>query len=391
MPQQSRRVLVLMHRWVGYLHGIQLGMADYFMQHGEWIWTQVQPQPDRIAIVTQMTFDGIIAYVEHAYLNEIKKMHIPVVDVSNWLTEQHFHSVLPDDLAIGRLGARYLRDLGLRNFGVLGHDQATYSNLRSKGFIDCLAEEGFAVERPEPSKYAVPRGVHVPHGVDRDIFAWLLAVPKPFGLFGTNDDSAAQVLDVCRHAGIRVPEDVCVLGVDNDELVTQVSTPPLSSIALPTQKIGYEAARLLDRLMSGEKVPKTPIVFGPVGVVTRQSTDLLAIADEDVQAAVRFIREHVHERITVNDLLRVVPVNRRYLERKFKQHIGRTPLQEIRRIRLEKAKDLLSRTDLPMPTIARQSGFPNPERLANVFRAVLGITPTEHRKRFSLSEKEQPL
>ncbi len=167
---------------------------------------------------------------------------------------------------------------------------------------------------------------------------------------------------------------------------TRVAYPPLSSIALHAQKIGFEAARLLDHLMSGGKPPKAPILLPPEGVVTRQSTNLLAIEDPDVVAGVRYIREHVHQHITVRHLLEAVPVNRRYLERKFKEAIGRTPLQEIRRARLEKAKELLSATDLSMPAIARRSGFPNPERLANVFHDMTAITPTAYRRKFRLRD-----
>jgi len=387
IASETRRVvLVIMHRWVGYVHGVQLGMAQYFQQRPHWVWTHLQPRPESLALVSRMKIDGVIAYVEHDYVNTLRRLTVPIVDVSNWVTPSYFPQVLADDRAIGRLAASYLRERGLRNFGMVGVADAGYVQLRSQGFAERLAEEGLTVDTPSAGRYRVPPGIHVPAGVDRDLLAFLLQAPKPLGLFGANDDYASIAIQACRHAGIRIPEDVCVLGCDDDELVTKVSSPPLSSIVLPTQKIGFEAARLLESLMDGNPAPAGATLFGPIGVITRQSTDLLAVDDEDVRMAVRYIRQHIHERINVRDLLRVIPVNRRYLERRFMQHMGRTPLQEIRRARIERAQELLAHTDLPMPTVAKQSGFANAERLANVFHTAVGTTPTGYRRRFALKE-----
>lgn len=380
-----RRVLLMMHRWVGYLHGIQLGIAEYFVQRPDWIWTQVVPEAVDWQWVASLNADGVIAYVEAGYVDQLRALPIPVVDISNWLHESYFPRVVPDDRAIGRIAAEHLMDLGLRHFGYVGPPRALFSDIRGQAFAEALAEAGHSVI-PYSTDYVLPEGTPAAPGMNTSRLAWLMALPKPVGVLGANDVFAAEVLTICEHAGIRVPEEVCVLGVDNDELLTRVSQPPLSSVALQTQKIGFEAAALLDRMMNGEAPPKDPILLPPVGVVSRQSTNLLAIADEDVLAAVRYIRERGHEQLTVRDVLEAVPVNRRYLERKFRQHLGRTPLQEIQRVRLEKAKELLSGTDLSMPAVARRSGFPNPERLANVFRASTGMTPTQYRRKFRLQD-----
>lgn len=380
-----RRVLLMMHRWVGYLHGIQLGIAEYFVQRPDWIWTQVVPEAVDWQWVASLNADGVIAYVEAGYVDQLRALPIPVVDISNWLHESYFPRVVPDDRAIGRIAAEHLMDLGLRHFGYVGPPHTLFSDIRGQAFAETLAEAGHSVI-PYSTDYVLPDGTPAAPGMNTSRLAWLMALPKPVGVLGANDVFAAEVLTICEHAGIRVPEEVCVLGVDNDELLTRVSQPPLSSVALQTQKIGFEAAALLDRMMNGEAPPKDPILLPPVGVVSRQSTNLLAIADEDVLAAVRYIRERGHEQLTVRDVLEAVPVNRRYLERKFRQHLGRTPLQEIQRVRLEKAKELLSGTDLSMPAVARRSGFPNPERLANVFRASTGMTPTQYRRKFRLQD-----
>lgn len=375
MASKTRNIAVVMQRWVGYLYGVQIGLSNYFVQRPEWIWTHVQPQPEFVSTIARMKPDGVIAYVERSYLRVLRRLRAPVVDVSNWLPESGLPRVLADDEAIGRMAARYFFDLGLRRMSVAGPFDAGFGRLRCRGFVDELAKERLSAEFIREKRIAAPPGV------DRGIFAWLRTVRKPVAIFGLTDETAVRALTACRHAGVRVPDEACVLGVDNDELITRVGNPPLSSIALPTERIGFEAARLLDRLMSGAAPPRRPILLPPIRVVARQSTDLLAIEDADIQAAVRYVREHVHERVTVRTLLNVVPLNRRYLERKFRQYTGRTPLQEIRRVRLEKAKELLSSTDLPMPSVARQSGFPNSERLANVFHVMVGLKPTDYRRR----------
>ena len=184
-----------------------------------------------------------------------------------------------------------------------------------------------------------------------------------------------------------MPDSLCVLGVDDDELISRISHPPLSSIAIFGKKVGFEAARLLDDLMSGRPRHPASMVLPPGNVVARQSTNLLAIPDPDVLAAVQFIRDNIHKHITVSDVLQEVPVNRRYLERKFWTLMGRTPLQEIRRVRLELAKHLLLETDLSMPNIARRSGFRDAGRMACVFHQITGLTPTRFRRQFRLHDR----
>ncbi len=386
MRSKTRSVLLVMHHWSGYLYGIQLGISQYIVQRPEWIWTRVLPMPDALTALSTIKADGAIAYVEAGYSSQLQDMGIPVVDISNWRSESPFPQVLPDDAATGKMAAQYLMDLGLRHFGVIGPAGAAFSDARMRAFTEALAGEQCSADIYGGRKYELPPGAVVPQGIAADLAAWLLHLPKPVGIFGTFDSAAAEVLEACRVLRIPVPDQVCVLGVDNDELISKFTHPPLSSIALQTQKIGFEAASLLDRLMAGGKAPKSPVCIPPEGVVARQSTNILTIPDDDVVAAVRFIREHVENGVTVDDVLEAVPVNRRYLERKFKKHVGRSPLQEIRLSRIEKAKELLRGTDFSMPAIAKHSGFPNQERLANVFREQLGITPTQYRRSFRLKD-----
>ena len=385
MQPVSKRIAVIMQRLTGYQHGVQLGIAEYFVQRPNWVWTHIQPETRTFDQIDTLPMDGIIALVDPSYADRIKARNLPTVDVANWVEPSEFPRILPDDKAVAEMAARYLMDLGLRQFAAIGHGFASFSSLRVHTFEAAIRAAGLSVSVWQPPPDGDPiTGIRA--GIDGEVMTWLRNLPKPLGLFCATDRAAMDVLSICRYAGIKVPEQVCVLGVDNDELFQRISRPPLSSIALHTEKIGFEAARLLDQLMNGAQPPQSAILFPPKGVMARQSTNLLAIADQDVLEAVRYIRMHLHQHLTVRDLLRVVPVNRRFLERKFREHLGRTPLQEIRRARIETAKQLLADTDLSMPAVAKRSGFPNPERLANVFHAMVGATPTHYRRKFRLQD-----
>jgi LacI family transcriptional regulator len=308
----------------------------------------------------------------------LTRLDVPVVNISNGAPNIRLPSVFPDDARVGRLAAQYLKELGLQHFACTGPIEFMYSKMRKQAFLAELKTDVSVVH-----EYTMIRESGADAnitGIDFKMLDWLRGLPKPVGIFATSDARASELLQICRFGEIDVPQDVCVLGVDNDELIAALSYPPLSSIELPTEKIGYEAARLLEDLMNGQAPPTRPILFPPVRVVSRQSTNVLAIADSDVVTAVRYIREHVHTGVTVVDILRQVPLNRRYLERKFKNHLGRTPLQEILRVRIERARELLATTDLSMPAIARRSGFPTGEQLATVFRRTTGTTPTLFRQ-----------
>jgi LacI family transcriptional regulator len=189
-----------------------------------------------------------------------------------------------------------------------------------------------------------------------------------------------QVLDACRRAGVAVPDEVAVVGVDNDGLLCELSDPPLSSVEPDARRTGYTAAEILDRLMRGRRVPILSHRIPPVGVVTRQSSDTMAVGDADVAEAVRFIRENACSGISVKDVLQRVPLSRRALETRFVKAVGRTPHAEVERVRLERAKHLLLATELPVYEVARRTGFRYQEYLSVAFRRYAGVSPTQFRK-----------
>jgi LacI family transcriptional regulator len=208
---------------------------------------------------------------------------------------------------------------------------------------------------------------------------WLKSLKSPIGLLAASDARAREVLDACRLASLHVPEEIAVLGVNDDEMICEMANPPLSSVIHNARRIGYEAAAMLDQLMSGRKVA-ADIVVDPLGVHARQSSDLLAIEDPEVAKAVRFIRENACKGIRVDDVLDHVALSRRALEMRFRQWVGRPPHMEIRRVQLERVKELLVTSDYKLEKIAEVTGFSTAQYLAGLFHRVMKVTPGSWRR-----------
>lgn len=207
---------------------------------------------------------------------------------------------------------------------------------------------------------------------------WLLSLPQPCGVFCVTD--ARIVIEFCRRLSISVPEQMAVLGEDDDPVVCCVSSPPLSAIDFGSKQIGYRAAVLLDRMMAGTPAPKTVEWIAPLRVVPRHSTDIIAVEDDEMAQALRFIRQHACRGIDVDDVVAAACISRRALERRFRMLFDRTPKTEILRIQMEHAKVLLSTTLLPIETVAQRSGFSAFRHFAEVFQREIGVTPRAYRK-----------
>jgi LacI family transcriptional regulator len=214
---------------------------------------------------------------------------------------------------------------------------------------------------------------------------WLQQLPKPAGVLACYDVRGQQVLEACALSGISVPDEVAVIGVHNDTLLCDLCEPPLSSVIPNARRAGYEAASLLARLMEGEHVPVEARLIEPLGVAQRQSTDVVAVKDAKVSAAVRFIRAHACEGIDVRDVLKAVPISRTLLERRFRALLGHTPHEHILRTRLARACAMLVETDLPVSLIAERTGFEHTEYLSVAFRREYGMTPTAYRAKHRAS------
>ena len=337
--------------------------------------------------------DGIIGQI---YDNRLARVYRatgkPVVELFESRAHSEFHRVLPDDVALGEMAAQHFLERGFRNFAFFGVPWMLWSREREQGYRDEIhrvlgAQPATPNDRRPRGQFTInsfsqhPRGRGAARHMARRMSSWLADLPKPVAVLAANDLWGSELIQAARAVGLHVPDDVAVLGVDNDELLCELSYPPLSSIRLGAEQIGRTAVELLEKLMQGKKVKTEPARIGPMELVTRQSTDTLAVEDPEVAAALRHIRLHATDGISVKQLMGEVTMNRRTMERRFNSIVGHTPLEEIRRVRLARAKVLLQ-TDMPIYEVATKSGFATPEYLATSFRQAEGKSPTAFRRSF---------
>jgi LacI family transcriptional regulator len=331
------------------------------------------------AWLTDWDGDGIIARIETPRIAAaVQAMRVPIVDVSAARYVPKVPWVETDDVAIAQLAADHLLERGFRRFAFCGDSAFNWSNWRRDAFVSHLAMRGFEVTLHED--FSRRRGAAPPNRERVNLAAWIRRLAKPVGVFACYDIKAQELLDACRGIRVAVPEELAVISVDNDELFCDLCFPPLTSIVPDSQRAGYEAARLLETLMARKSVPQTTIRVPPLGIMTRQSTDVLAIDDRDIAQALRFVREHACDGISVADVLREIPISRRVFEKRFRQLLGRTPHQEILNMKIARSIKFLTETDLSLATIAERTGFRYPEYLCVAFKRATGRTPGEFRR-----------
>jgi LacI family transcriptional regulator len=388
--QHRRKVAVLVESSRGYGRGLLHGVATYVREHGPWTIHNHERRLYDVAPewLRRWRGDGIIARVASRRLaGQIARLRVPTVDLLGLHHIKNVPVIITDHRAVARLAADHLLDRGLVHFAFCGFAGIHFSEKRAEYFGEYLAERGYSASvyadpaPPRQDDAASIESENLPRAAD--IAAWLKSLPKPVGLMAATDDRAHHVLNVCGEYGIAVPDEVAVIGVDNDEMLCDLCDPPLSSVALNPMKVGYEAAALLDRMMRGKPPPKGRILIPPLGVVMRRSTDVLCIADPDLAAAVRFIREHACEGIAVDDVVRRIHLSRSTLKRRFAVILRRSPNEEIQRVQLDRVTQLLCTTRLPLTKIAASAGFRHVESLCKLFKRKIGMTPGHYRKMWS--------
>ncbi len=286
-----------------------------------------------------------------------------------------------DDVMVGEQAARHLMDCKFEHFAFYGDRGYKTSFNRMEGFRRTLATRGHtAVVCPLPPPTGHDRVAHTHRPA---VIEWVKQLPKPVGVMAVDDTSAHDLAEACLEANIPVPDQVAIVGVNNDDLLCESAWPPLSSVEADYSRIGYMAARLMDRMLSGEKLITAEdrhVLLQPLGVVQRQSTTTLAVKDENLADAIRYIREHACDPCSVSDVLRFVPVGRRWLERQFVAQLGRSPHEEIARVRIENAQRLLQRPELGLEEIASRCGFTEHKTFYQAFRRITGTTPAAYRR-----------
>lgn len=374
------KVALLFETPNAYARGLLVGIGEYILSHGPWrvhlaLFGFEDTPP---AWLASWDGQGIIVRGENRLMAAaVAKLGVPVVDMTPSRLLPDAPWVKSDDAAVARLAAQHFFERGFRHFAFCGDPHLNVSNRRCDHFKICIQGHGHPCHIFESQT-----GSNGDTGTDA-IGRWLLRLPKPVAVFAFNDGRGQQVLDACRSMGLNVPEEVAVLGVDNDEVLCALSPPPMSSVILNPRRGGWEAAALLLMMMRGEKIQATAHLIPPVDVAIRQSTDVLAVDDPQVAQALRYIREHACERIGVGDVLQHCPMARRTLEQRFKKLLGRTPRQEIVRVQINRVKELLVGTGLPVAEIADRAGF-DPEYMSVVFRQETQQTPSEFRNKYGV-------
>jgi len=365
-------VALLIETTRSYGRNVLRGINDYTRVRGPWLFHLPNDSPVRaLPDPSEWRGDGIIAQPRQNmdFVKQLAECGIPVVSLSGPPGTGGLPAVRANQEAVAELALAHFRDRGFLRFGYCGTPSEWIWPPTGQNFQRLSQEAGFSCEIYNPPEDPRDRTMRVEH-----LSKWIKSLKKPVGVLASNDQRAREVLDACRTIGVFVPEEVAVLGVNDDELICEMANPPLSSVIHNARRVGYEAAAMLDRLMSGKKV-FADIVVDPLGVNARQSTDLLAIEDPEVAKAVRFIREHACDGIRVEDVLNEVALSRRSLEKRFRTAVGRPPHMEIRRVQLERVKNLLVTSDYKLERIAEITGFSTAQYLAGLFHRTMKMTP----------------
>jgi LacI family transcriptional regulator len=388
--RETPRVALLVETARGYGRGLLRGIVRYARLHGPWAF-YVTPGDfaQQLPRMRDWGGTGIVARIENdAVARAILEARLPTIALD--LTEAQaapgsplaaLPEVASDSRAAARMAADHLLGLGLRRFAFVGLPGRPWSDRREAAFIERIRDSGH-----EPLVYPGPRarGEASWEREQARLAEWIAALPPQTGLMACNDDRGRQVLEAARRAGVQVPEQLAVVGVDDDDLLCELADPPLSSVALDAEAGGYRTAALLDDMMRAprrrRRGPPERLLVGPLHVVTRRSTDIVALDDPEVAEAVRFIQQHACDPVRAADVIEDRLLSRRSLEIRFRRAVGRSIHAEILRVRLERARRLLLETDWPIPRVAEIAGFGNPSYLAQLFRRAHRTTPARYRR-----------
>lgn len=376
------QVAVLVDTSRSYGRDIVRGIRRYVAEQGPWS-LYLEPRDLRSSFpgwLQKWPGDGILARtVDANLLRELKATKLPVIELRTTVLKHPFPYVGMDNLIVGERVARHFLDRGFRRFACYLDNGERFFQQRCESFTATLKAQGFecsVFETDAPSKGELSWDQH-----QQNLADWLSSLEKPCGLFATNDQLGFWVLDAARRAGISVPEQLAVIGAENDKTLCETAWPPLSSVQLRGQNAGYLAAKLLDEWMTNKVIPPKETLLPPGDIIVRQSSDIVAVEDERVARALHYIRRKAADGIGVDDVAREVALSRSALERRMKAMIGRSPGEELIRIRFSQVERLLAQTDLTLDAIAERAGFKHPQYMAEAFRKRFEMTPGEYRKR----------
>jgi LacI family transcriptional regulator len=379
--KMAPKIALLVETSREYGRGILRGVIRYQHEHEPW---SIYFKPQGLGAspppwLKSWRGDGILARINDRRMAQaLSNTSVPVVDLRNALPDLNLPTVAISNQAVVQIAVDHFLEQGFRRFAFCGTPLGENRNQddRCALFEGLVKAKGFACHT-----YKHPATPFRSWDAEqRNVAKWLQSLPAPIAVMTCHDDRGQQVIDACLRAGLAVPDEVAILGVDNDPFLCNLSTPQLSSIDVYPERIGYEAAALLHRLMKGGPAPHKPLLFDPRGLVVRRSTDVTAVSDPQVAQVSRLIRDNAAKPVSIEQLLADIPVSRSALFRRFKEHLGRSPKKELSRVRLERAKALLTNSSLSVEEIARQTFQTDSKHFISVFRRATGTTPMVYRR-----------
>lgn len=369
------------------VHGqdLLLGIARFASFKRTWELVLMPPYYVSDSKLEKMSFiwlkkeniNGII-YSSSIYPREILDLNIPCI-ITTYMVDSTppWPNIITNSQNITQIAADYFLKKGFKNFAFCGFDRYQWSRERGELFQKTIQKAGYKVDiytRPE-SKIA-----NMWRNEQKVATEWLMHLPKPVAILTCNDVRGQFLAELCKITDLSIPEQVSILGIDNDEVVCGICNPPLSSVDMNTRKAGFEAAKLLDAIICGKKANNQKIIVEPINIVERGSTDVLAVEDAHIAAALKYIRDNAKKPIQIQDVAQHVSTSVRTLQRHFHKFLGRSIGKEIKRARVERIAQLLLETDLSIYQIASEYGFSDSTHMVRLFKSIKKITPSKYRK-----------
>ena len=373
-----KKIVILLETSRAFGRQLIIGIARYSRLYGPWsFYKEPIDLKSSIPHLTNWKPDGIIMR-DSLITKELLKLKIPtILAIHDSKYPKDLPVIKTDSYSIAKMASEHLLEKGLKNFAFCGFDNYDWSKERRLYFSRFNSKAGYKTHI-----YIQPKRIKKDDWQNelQHVSEWIKSLPKPVGIFACNDDRGQHILEVCKSINLNVPEDVAVIGVDNDPMVCEIGDPPLTSIALNVESAGYEAAKLLDQLIDKKKVGLRKMIVTPSHVVQRQSTDIFAVNDDEVATAIRYIKNNAKNKILVKDVVKATSISRRTLEKRFKKTIHRSIYREIQQVRIELISKLLVETDLSISQITSLFSFTGVEHISRYFKKEKGVGLREFRK-----------
>jgi LacI family transcriptional regulator len=377
-----KKILLLTDFSSGYSRSLLRGIVRYSKEYGPWVFYRM-PQYYRelygddgiVRWVGKWKADAIIAQLENIDLNKLNKLKIPIIIQNYRERTDKICNITGDYFKTGTMAADFFLSRGFSNFAYYGFEDVIWSRERADGFKHRVEEAGFRVSILNIRNRKNEQWSFDPVTVNN----WLLSLPKPAALFAFDDYFASQITETCKIYHISVPDEIAVLGVDNDDLICNISDPPLSSIVLDVEKGGYQAAGVLHQLMTKKIAQAFDIVIPPLRIEVRKSTEKYAVNDKYILQIIEYIKNNYAQPISITGIMRLVPLSRRILEKRFRKEMGTSIYQYLLNYRVEQFSRLLIKTNKPLAELAMECGFEDYKNVARIFRKYKRTAPLQYR------------